>query len=106
MSVARVTPGRTEEAASGVCLTGAHLLTRNPRRSGSSERGEQEDGSGGPGNREIVGHSLGLGCGGEETGKLLVTWNLRIRERWCVLLVFCSCESKIGLACILCQVAP
>lgn len=58
---------------------------------------EQEDDCGR--NREIkmhAGFSLGLGCGGEEIGKLLVAWNLRIRERWCVLLVFCSCESKIG----------
>ena len=50
---------------------------------------------------------MGLGCGGEETGKLLVTWNLRIRERWCVLLVFCSCESKIGLTYIfMLRIAP
>ena len=46
----RVTPGRTEEAASGVCLTRAHLVTRNPA-SGSSARqgaGRRVGGTGKP----------------------------------------------------------
>lgn len=90
-----MTPGRTEEAAGSVCEgSPAHP---EPGEWELGPPGGRKPAVGGPGKPRCAGSSLGLGCGGEETGKLLVTWNLRIRERWCVLLVFCSCESKIGL---------